>query len=125
VKQAGGRIELFVRAAETKFQDETLRGGVCRVMPGEKRLRGDAFGGEFYDGTSRLFRQAAPPIGAAEMNSQFENVIFQPIGTESGATGVVTFFEQKYGPILDLVFWGESIPASAVLEFFHARKSHR
>ena len=102
--QAGGRIELFVRAAKTKFQDETLRGRVCRVMPGEERLGGDAFEGELYDGPSRLFRQAAPPIGAAKMNSQFKNAIFQAIGPESGATGVVTFIEQKYGPILDLVF---------------------
>ena len=54
--QAGGRIELFVRAAETKFQDEVLRSGVCRVMPGEERLGGDAFEGELYGGPSRLFR---------------------------------------------------------------------
>ena len=47
MKQAGGRIELVVRAAETKFQDEMLRCGVCREMPGEERLRGDAFEGEF------------------------------------------------------------------------------
>ena len=91
--QAGGRIELFVRAAETKFQDEMLRGGVCRVMPGEECLGGDAFEGEFYDGTSRLFREAPPPKGVAEMNSQFENAVFQPIGTESCATGVVTSIE--------------------------------
>ena len=46
MKQAGGRIELVVRAAETKFQDETLRCGVCRVMPGAERLRAGAFEGE-------------------------------------------------------------------------------
>ncbi len=38
MKQAGGRIELFVRSAETKFQDEMLR---C------ERLHAGALEGEF------------------------------------------------------------------------------
>lgn len=105
--EAGGRVELLVRAAETKLQDEMLRGGVCRVMPGEECLRGGAFEGEFYDGTGRFFREAAPPMGAAQMNSQFENAVFRAIGPESGATGVFAFLEQENRPILDVVPGGQ------------------
>ena len=49
MKQAGGRIELVVRAAETKFQDEMLRCGVCREMTGEERLHAGAFECEFQN----------------------------------------------------------------------------
>jgi len=92
VVQASGRIELFVGAAEAEFQDEVLRGGVCRVMAGEEGLGAGVFESEFYDGAGRFFGEAAAPVGAPEMNSQFEDAVFESIGTEAGATGVLLRF---------------------------------
>ena len=90
--QAGWGIELFVGAAEAEFQDEVLRGGVCRVMAGEEGLGTGLFEGKFYDGAGRFFCEAAAPVGAPEMNSQFEDAVFESIGTEAGATGVLLRF---------------------------------
>ena len=48
---AGGRIELFVGAAETEFEDEVLRGGVGGVMACEEGLGAKFVEGEVDDGT--------------------------------------------------------------------------
>jgi len=88
VVEARGRIEFFVGTAEAEFQDEALGGGVGRVMSGEERFSADVFEGEVYDRVGRFFGEAAAPIGAPEMNAQFEDAIFRAIGAEAGTTGV-------------------------------------
>ena len=106
--QAGWGVELLVRAAETELQDEMLRGGVCRVMPGKEGRGADIFKGEFYDGTRRFFREAAPPERVAQMDPQFEDEVFDAVGTQARAADVLLRFEKENRPILDFEF-GEKI----------------
>ena len=101
--EARGRIEFFVGAAETEFQDEVLRRGVGRMMSCEEGFRAGVFEGEIYDGAGRFFGEAAPPVGAKEMNAQFEDAILQAIGAETGAAGVLVRFEKENRPVLDVV----------------------
>ena len=105
--QAGGRVELLVCAAETEFEDEVLRGSVGRMVPREERFCAGAFESEFYDGPSRFFSEATPPISAAQVNSEFEDAVFQAIRPEAGATGVLLRLEQENRPVLDIVFGTE------------------
>ena len=53
--QARGRIELFVRAAETEFQDEVLRDGVGGVVAGEEGFGAGFFEGELDHRSGRFF----------------------------------------------------------------------
>jgi hypothetical protein len=69
VMQARGRIELFVRAAETEFQDEVLRGGVGGVVAGEEGFGAGFFEGERDYRSGRFFGQAATPTGRSQMNA--------------------------------------------------------
>ena len=120
--QTGGRVELLVCAAETEFEDEVLRGGVGRMVSREKRLCAGAFEREFYDRPSRFFSEATPPIRAAQVNSEFEDAVFQAIRAEAGATGVLLRLEQENRPILDVVLGAEfDFRVQPFLNFFRRK----
>jgi len=119
VVETRGGIEFFVGAAETEFQDEVLRRGVGRMMACEEGFCAGVFEGEVYDGASRFFGEAATPVRAPEMNAQFEDAIFQAIGAEAGAAGVLVRFEKKNRPVLDGVKRGDlHLRAQPFLNFF-------
>jgi len=124
VVEARGRIEFFVGAAETEFQDEVLRRGVGRMMSCEEGFRAGVFEGEIYDGAGRFFGEAAPPVGAKEMNAQFEDAILQAIGAETGAAGVLVRFEKENRPVLDGVKRVElHLRAQPFLNFFERERA--
>jgi len=104
--QAGWGIELFVRGAESEFQNEVPGSGVCGVMSGEERFCTQVREGEFDDGAAGFFREALAPIAWQKVDAQFEDALFDQIGPEAGATGVLLRFEQENRPVLDVVFRG-------------------
>jgi len=55
VTQARWGIELFVRWAESEFQDEMPGSGVCGVVPGEERFCTQIAESEFYYGAGGFF----------------------------------------------------------------------
>ena len=59
------------------------------MMSCKQCLYADVFEGKFYDGPGRFFGEAAPPIGIAQMNSQFEDLVSEAIWAEAGATDVL------------------------------------
>ena len=101
--EARWRIEFFVGVAETEFQDEVLRREVGRMMACEEGIRAGVLEGEIYDGAGGFFAEAATPTGAKQMNAQFKDAIFQAIGAEAGAAGMLVRFEKENRPVLDVV----------------------
>lgn len=122
--QAGGRVKLLVRAAETQFQDEVLRGGVGRMMSGKECLCAGVFEGEFYDRPGRFSGEAAPPIYIAQMNSQLEDLVSEAIWAEASATDMLLGFEQENRPILDIVSGAEiNFCIQPFLNFFRRKRA--
>jgi len=124
VVEARGRIEFFVGAAEAEFQDEVLRRRVSRMMACEEGFHAGAFEGEVYDGAGRFFGETATPVGAPEMNAQLEDAIFEAIGAEAGAAGVLVRFEKENRPVLDGVKRVElHLRAQPFLNFFERERA--
>jgi hypothetical protein len=94
------------------------------MMSGKECLYAGVFEGEFYDGPSRFFGEAAPPIGIAQMNSEFEDLVCEAIGAEAGATDVLLGFEQENRPILDIVSGAEiNFSIQPFLNFFRRKRA--
>ena len=89
------------------------------MMACEEGFRAGVFESEVYDGAGGFFGEAATPMGAKEMNAQLEDAIFQAVGAEAGAAGVVVRFEKENRPVLDGVKRGDlHLRAQPFLNFF-------
>jgi len=101
VMKAGGRIELFVGVVEAEFEDEVAGGEVGGMMAGEESFGAEQGESKMDDGAGGFFGEAAAPKGTIKMHAEFEDVVFESIGTKAGATGVFAGFEQENWPVLD------------------------
>jgi hypothetical protein len=86
VHEAGGRVQLLVRAVEAEALEEMTRGPVLRVVSGEERHGPAILKGVRDHGPARFERESLPPVRPSNVNAELVDATRDVVRAEPAAS---------------------------------------
>ena len=88
---------------EAQFLQDAGRGGVFGMVAGEESFESQRAEGVSDYGLRGFGGDSFPPKIWKEVKTEFEDLFFEVVGTESATTGEFAGGEKKDGPVLEMV----------------------